>query len=125
VESRRARDIVLSAVEDPWGRELTSALAVLLIQAARIESNSGSFASLVVQGAGAPELAADLLRRARETGHESETEGWTDDEMRGHVLVEGFIEHHQLIWNRVLDGESPAEYEDRSRAQLRNLLWAA
>lgn len=124
VESHRARDIVLGAVEDPWGRELMSSLAVLLIQTARLESNSGSFANLVVQGAGAPELAADLLRRARETGHEHETEGWTDDEMRGHVLVEGFMQDHQLLWNRVLDGESPAECEDRTHRQLRTLLWA-
>jgi hypothetical protein len=124
VESRRARDIVLGATEDPWGRELASALGVLLIQAARIENSSGSFANLLVQGAGAPELAADLLRRARETGPESETDSWTDDEMRGHVLVEGFMEAHQLLWNRVLEDESPAEYEDRSNRQLRTLLWA-
>jgi hypothetical protein len=124
VESHRARDIVLGAVEDPWGRELVSALGVLLVQAARIESDSGAFASLVVQGAGAPELAADLLRRARETGPEAETDGWTDDDMRGHVLVAGFTEAHQLLWNRVLDDESPQEYEDRSNRQLRTVLWA-
>lgn len=102
VESHRARDIVLGAVEDPWDRELVGALGTLLIQAARIETSSGSFASLVVQGAGAPEFAADLLRRARETGPESETEGWTDDKMRGHLLVEAFVEDHRLRWNRVL-----------------------
>lgn len=124
VESRRARDVVLGAAEDPWGGELTGALGVMLIQAARLESGSGSFASLVVQGAGAPELAADLLRRARETGPKSETDGWTDDEMRGHVLVEGFIEDHQLLWDRVLDGESSSAYEDRSNRQLRSVLWA-
>lgn len=124
VESRRARDVVLGAAEDPWGGELTGALGVMLIQAARLESGSGSFASLVVQGAGAPELAADLLQRARETGPKSETDGWTDDEMRGHVLVEGFVEDHQLLWDRVLDGESSSAYEDRSNRQLRSLLWA-
>jgi hypothetical protein len=64
------------------------------------------------------------LRRARETGPESETDGWTDDEMRGHVLVEGFMEDHQLLWNRVLDEESSREYEDRSNRQLRAVLWA-
>jgi hypothetical protein len=124
VESHRARDIVLGSVEDPWGRELMGALGVLLIQAARLEADSGSFAKLVVQGAGDPDLAADLLRRARETGPESETDGWTEDNMRGHVLVEGFMEDHQLLWNRVLDGESPTESEDRCDRQLKILLWA-
>lgn len=124
IMSHRARDVVLGAVEHPWGRELASALGVMLIQAARLESASGSFASLVVQGAGAPELAADLLRRARETGPEAETDGWADDEMRGHVLVEGFMEDHQLLWNRVLDDESSSESEDRENRQLRSLLWA-
>lgn len=33
VEGHRARDVVLGATEDPWGRELTSALGVLLIRA--------------------------------------------------------------------------------------------
>ncbi len=122
--SHRARDVVLGAVEHPWGRELASALGVMLIQAARLESASGSSASLVVQGAGAPELAADLLRRARETGPEAETDGWADDEMRGHVLVERFMEDHQLLWNRVLDDESSSESEDRENRQLRSLLWA-
>ncbi len=124
VESHRARDIVLGSVEDPWGSELTSALGTLLIQAARLESDADSFANLVVQGAGDPELAADLLRRARETGPESETDGWDEDHMRGHVLVEGFMEDHQLLWNRGLDDESPAEREDRCDRQLKILLWA-
>jgi hypothetical protein len=124
VESHRARDIVLGAVEDPWGRELVSALGVLLIQAARLEAESGSFASIVVQGAGDPDLATDLLRRARETGSESETDGWAEDDMRGHVLVEGFMEDHQLLWNRGLDDESPAQREDRCDRQLKTLLWA-
>jgi hypothetical protein len=124
VEGHRARDVVLGAMEDPWGRELVGALGVLLIQAARIESNVGSFTSMVVQGAGAPELAADLLLRARQTGPEAETAGWTEDEMRGHVLVAAFMEEHQLLWNRVLDDESPQESEDRSNRQLRALLWA-
>jgi len=119
-----ARDIVAGAVEDPWGSELTGALGALLIRAARLENSSGSSAKLVVQGSGEPELAADLLRRARETGPESETDGWADDVMRGHVLVEGFVEEHQLLWNRVLDDESLAETEERSNRQLRALLWA-
>lgn len=124
VEGLRARDVVLGAAEEPWGRELTSALGVLLIRAARLENRSGSAANLVVQGSGEPGLAADLLRRARETGPEAETGGWDDDGMRGHVLLERFTEEHQLSWNRVLDEESLREYEERSSRQLKTLLWA-
>jgi hypothetical protein len=119
-----AQDIVAGAVEDPWGSELTGALGALLIRAARLENSSGSSAKLVVQGSGEPQLAADLLQRARATGPESETDGWADDEMRGHVLIEGFVEEHQLRWSRVLDDESPAETENRGIRQLRAMLWA-
>lgn len=119
-----AWDVVAGAIEDPWGRELSRALGILLIRAARIEIRSGSQAKLIVQGAGAPELAADLLRRARETGPRAETDSWTDDEMRGHVLLEHFMEEHQLLWNRILDGETPEEAEDRCDRQLRTMLWA-
>jgi hypothetical protein len=100
------------------------ALGLLLIQAARLESRSGSSVGLVVQGAGAPELAAELLRCARETCTESETDGWTEDEMRGHVLLKGFMEDHRLRWNQVLDDESLRESEERSGLQLSTLLWA-
>lgn len=124
VEGHRARDVVLGAVEDPWGRELTSALGVLLIRAARFEHRSGSSATLVIQGSGEPELAADLLRRARTTGPEAQTDGWDDDGIRGRVLVERFMEEHQLPWNRVLGDESPEEYGKRSDRQLKALLWA-
>lgn len=124
-ESRdRAWDIVAGAAEDPWGRELTSALGVLLIRAARLEHRSGSRAQLIVQSSGTPELAAELLRRARETGAEAETDGWTDDDMRGHVLVEGFMEEQQLLWKRISDAEPPDETEDRRERQLRTVLWA-
>lgn len=124
VDGHRARDIVLGSVESPWRTEMVSGLGVLLVQAARVENSSGAFAELLVQGSGAPELAADLLRRSRETGAELETDGWTDDEMRGHVLVESFMKDHDLLWNRVKDDESDDEYEDRSQRQLRALLWA-
>ena len=124
VEGYRARDVVLGAAEDPWGRELTSALGVLLVRAARFEHLSGSSANLVIQGSGEPELAADLLRRARETGPEAKTDDWDDDEMRGHVLVERFMAEHQLSWNLVRDDESVQEYEERGNRQLRALLWA-
>ena len=124
VQGHQARDIVAGAVEDPWASELTSVLGALLIRAARIEKSSGSAAKLVIQGSGEPELAADLLQRARETGLESETDGWADDGMRGHVLVERFMEERKLRWNRVLDDELPSETEERSNRQLRALLWA-
>src|SRR6201996_2070408 len=124
VEGHRARDVVLGAVEDPWSRELTSALGVLLIRAARFEHRSDSSATLVIQGSGEPGLAADLLRRARTTGPEAQTDGWDDDEMRGHVLVQRFMEEHQLPWNQVLDDEAPEEYQERSDRQLKALLWA-
>jgi hypothetical protein len=123
-EGHRAWDVVAGAVEDPWDRELSSALGVLLIRAARRESRFGSQVSLIVHGGGAPELAADLLQRARATGPTAETDGWTDDKMRGHVLVERFMEEHQLLWNRILDDEAPEETENRSGRQLRTLLWA-
>ena len=125
VEGHRARDVVLGAVESPWGRELASALGVLLVRAARFENRSGSSAGLVVQGSGEPELAADLLRRAREAGRETEAGGPDDDKMRGHVLVEQFAEEHQLPWNQVLGDESPEESEERGNRQLKALLWAA
>jgi len=124
VEGQRARDVVLGAVEDPWDRELTSALGVLLVRAARFEHRAGSAANLVIQGSGEPGLAADLLRRARQTGAQAEAEGWDDDGMRGHVLVERFMAEHQLSWAQARDDESAGEYEQRSSRQLKALLWA-
>lgn len=124
VEGHRARDVVLGAVESPWGRELASALGILLIRAARFENRSGSCAGLVVQGSGEPGLAADLLRRAREAGRETGASGPDDDKMRGHVLVEQFTQEHQLPWNQVLGDESPEESEERGNRQLKALLWA-
>lgn len=121
---QRASDVVAGAVEDPWGTELSGALGVLLIRAARLENRVGSDTRLIVQGSGTPALAADLLRRARETGSESETEGWTDDGMRGHVLLERFMEDNHLLWNRIPDEEPRSETEDRSNRQLKALLWA-
>ncbi|MFD0575088.1 hypothetical protein [Dactylosporangium darangshiense] len=120
---QRAWDVVAGAVEPPWGGQLSHALGVLLVRAARFEHQSGSQTKLVVQGEGSPDLAADLLRRARLSASEPET-GWTDDEMLGHVLIERFMEEHQLLWNRVVDDEPPEATEERSDRQLRALLWA-
>src|SRR6185437_14359024 len=124
VEGQRARDVVLGAAEDPWGRELTGALGVLLVRAARFENRAGSFANLVIQGSGEPELAGDLLRRARQAGAQGEDGGWDEDGMRGHVLLEEFTAEHQLSWSQARGDESAAEREERSRRQLTALLWA-
>jgi hypothetical protein len=121
---RRAWDVVAGSVEHPWGSELTNALGVLLIRAARLEAESGTSARLVVRGSGSPELAAELLRRARESARAAETEGWTDDEMRGYKLVEHFMTDHDLGWDRIGDSEATADTDDRSTSQLRALLWA-
>jgi hypothetical protein len=119
-----AQDVVAGAIEHPWGRELVSALGPLLISAARLESDPDRDAKLVLHGAGDPELARDLLRRAQETGRESATDGWTDDRMRGYVLVERFMEDHDLRWNRVPPGLPRDQADRRSNQQLRELLWA-
>jgi hypothetical protein len=121
---QRAWDVVAGAVESPWGGLLSQALGVLLIRAARFEHRRRPRTKLIVQGSGPPELAADLVQRARQTASETATDGWTDDEMRGHVLVERFIEDHQLLWNQIPDDEPPEETEGRSNRQLRSLLWA-
>jgi hypothetical protein len=69
-------------------------------------------------------FAADLLQRVRATAHERQTDGWTDDPMRGHVLIESFMTDHSLLWNRVLEEETSAETDRRRNRQLRQLLWA-
>ncbi|WP_412746005.1 hypothetical protein [Krasilnikovia sp. MM14-A1004] len=120
----RAEDVVAGSVEHPWGNVLTHALGVLLIRAARLESRRGSPAKLVVHGSGDLALASDLLRRARATGSDDESDGYTDDAMRGHVLVEDFMQAHDLQWNRVPDDDPPEGPDARSNRQLRTLLWA-
>ncbi|WP_106131359.1 hypothetical protein [Pseudosporangium ferrugineum] len=121
-----ADDIVAGSVEHPWGNVLSHAVGILLIRAARFESRHGSQAKLLVHGSGDLALAGDLLQRARETGNEDEADddGFTDDAMRGHVLVEDFMETHDLQWNRLADDEGPEEPEARSNRQLKTLLWA-
>ena len=119
-----ADDIVAGSVEHPWGNVLSHALGVLLVRAARFESRHGSQAKLIVHGSGDVALASDLLRRARETSIEDDDDEFTDDAMHGHVLVEDFMEAHDLQWNRVADDEGPEEPDARSNRQLRTLLWA-
>lgn len=119
-----ADDIIAGSVEHPWGNLLSHALGVLLIRAARWESRHGSGAKLIVHGSGDLALADDFLRRARETSQKDEGDGFTDDAMRGHVLVEDFMEAHDLQWNRVPDDDPPEGAEARSNRQLKTLLWA-
>jgi hypothetical protein len=124
--SRDAWNVVARAVEYPWGGELTRALGVFLVRAARLdaarlEAEGGTAAKLIVRGSGTPELAAELLRLTREMAAEPGTDS---DETRGHLLIERFIEDQDLGWNRVTEGEAPDEAEGRSDRQLRALLWA-
>lgn len=124
--SRDAWSVVARAVEYPWGGELTRALGVLLIraarlEAARLETDGGAAAKLIVRGSGNPELAAELLRLSREAAAGPGADG---DEMGGHLLTERFIDEHDLGWNRVSEGEPPDAAQERSDRQLRALLWA-
>lgn len=127
-----ARDVALGAAEDPWGRELVTALGALLIQAARWEAASGQRARLVLSEGGDPELAAELLRRTRATVDQDVDDDWEDDEdtawhrdtLHGHGLLEAFTEEHDLAWSQIPDGESPEHTEARSAEQLRRLMWA-
>jgi hypothetical protein len=121
----RADDIVAGSVEFPWGKVLSHALGILLVRAARFESRHGTQARPIVQGSGDLALASDLLQRARETSNEDdEDEQFTDDAVRGHVLVEDFMLEHDLQWNRVADDEGPEDPDARSNRQLTTLLWA-
>ncbi|WP_326634269.1 hypothetical protein OIE67_51035 [Nonomuraea fuscirosea] len=117
-------DVAAGAAEHPWGGAFVRALGTLLIRAARLDAQAGAQSKLTAQGAGDPALTADLLQRARATAQQSETEGWTDDKMRGHVLVTRFTEDHGLDWNQVRDGESTEQTDTRSADQLWQLLWA-
>ncbi|MBR7826636.1 hypothetical protein KDK95_09995 [Actinospica sp. MGRD01-02] len=124
-----ARDVVLGAVEHPWGRELTAVLGRLLVQAARLEAASGERARLTMTAGGHRELAAALLGRVR-AGVEDEEE-WGDeddaldsDDLRGHVLLEQFMEDFGLAWNRVPDDLPRPLADERCDRQLRELLWA-
>jgi hypothetical protein len=126
--SRDAWNVVARAVEYPWGGELTRALGMLLIRAARLEtarleSEDDTTAKLIVRGSGPPELAAELLRLAMDVDMGEESVAYSD-EMRGHLLIERFIDSRDLGWNRVAEGEAPDEAEGRSDRQLRTLLWA-
>ncbi|MFF5112197.1 hypothetical protein [Streptosporangium sp. NPDC000509] len=117
-------DIAAGAAEHPWRGAFVQALGTLLIRAAQLDARLGASTKLTAQGAGDLALAADLLRRARRTARGNATEGWTDDDMRGHLLIEKFMEKHELDWNQVREGETSRQVDKRSADQLRQLLWA-
>lgn len=119
-----ADDIIAGAAEEPWGGCLTRALGALLVRAARFEQANGSAATMLVRGSGDPSLAADLLRRARQTSVCGRSGGWVEDEMRGHVLMEQFVTDHDLLWNLISDREPLTQISDRRRRQITTLLWA-
>lgn len=117
-----AADLIAGACrQHPWDREITSALGTLLIAAGRYEAETVTEQELIGRGGGDAELARKLLNAVRSEINEPRTD---DDIMRGHVLVETFMEDHDLQWNRVPDGVNDTAAENINREQLRMLLWA-
>jgi hypothetical protein len=122
-EAVDAADLVAGAVtQHPWGREIAGELGTVLIAAGRHEATaSGTRRALTGHGGGDTSLAQQLLEAVRgEIDHPAID--YDDDQMRGHVLVENFMEHHQLQWNRRSDDLD--DDERHSREQLQALLWA-
>ncbi|MCR6488367.1 hypothetical protein M8542_36610 [Amycolatopsis sp. OK19-0408] len=129
-ESRRtpnavdAADLIGGAVtQHPWGRELASELGTLLIAAAEHETAAGTRRPLTGHGNGDTALAQHLLSAVRAEIDQPATD-YDDDRMRGHVLLDDFMQCHDLRWNHRSDDLDDAAYQLRSRAQLRALLWA-
>lgn len=115
-----AADVVAGSVEHPWGRELVGVLGGLLVAACRAETVHHP---LVARGGGDHELATALLKVVRGDATDPRT-GFDDDGMRGHVLVDDFMQEHDLLWNRVDDTLTREADDARCRRQLRELLWA-
>ncbi|GAB3565343.1 hypothetical protein GCM10027445_10640 [Amycolatopsis endophytica] len=122
-EAVDAADLVAGAEQHPWGRELAGELGTLLIAAGRHEAVSGTRRSLTPHGGGDSALAQQLLEAIR-AEIDQPAIGYDDDRMRGHVLVEDFMERHDLQWNRRSDDLDDDADERRSREQLRALLWS-
>ncbi len=123
-EAVDAADLVAGAVaQHPWGREVAGELGTLLIAAGRHEATSGTRQQLTGHGGGDTALAQQLLETVRAEIDQPAID-YDDDQMRGHVLVEDFMEHHDLQWNRRSDDLDDEVDEQRSREQLRALLWA-
>ncbi|MGW5739971.1 hypothetical protein [Amycolatopsis sp. NPDC003861] len=123
-EAVDAADLVAGAVtQHPWGREVAGELGTLLIAAGRHEAASGTRRPLTGHGGGDSALAQQLLDTVRSEIDQPAIDR-DDDRMRGHVLVENFMEHHDLQWNRRTGDLDEDTAERRSRDQLRALLWA-
>ncbi len=123
-EAVDAADLVAGAVaQHPWGREVGGELGTLLIAAGRYEAASGARRPLTGHGGGDAALAQQLLEAVRAEIDRPAID-YDDDRMRGHVLVEDFMERHDLQWNRRTGDLDDEADERRSREQLRALLWA-
>lgn len=96
-------------------------LGTLLIAAGRGEAASGTRRPLIGRGGDDGALAQQLLESVRAEIDEPALR-YDDDRMRGHVLVEEFMECHDLRWNWHSDDSDAGER--RSSDQLRALLWA-
>ncbi|MGW3964231.1 hypothetical protein ACWED2_30755 [Amycolatopsis sp. NPDC005003] len=107
-EAVDAADLVAGAVtQHPWGREVAGELGTLLIAAGRHEATSGARLPLTGHGGGDTTLAQQLLEAVR-AEIDQQAIDYDDDRMRGHVLVEDFMEHHDLQWNRRSRGRPAA-----------------
>jgi hypothetical protein len=114
-------DLVTGAVtQHPWGREVAGELGKLLIAAGCGEAASDIRRPLIGRGGGDAALAQQLLESVRAEIDEPVIK--YDDRMRGHVLVEEFMERHDVRWNWHSDDSDTGER--RSSEQLRALLWA-
>ncbi|MBE8523329.1 hypothetical protein ILP97_38570 [Amycolatopsis sp. H6(2020)] len=123
-EAVDAADLVAGAVtQHPWGSEVAGELGKLLIAAGRHEATSGARRPLTGHGGGDTALAQQLLEAVR-AEIDQQAIDYDDDRMRGHVLLEDFMEHHDLQWNRHTGDLDDEADERRSREQLRALLWA-
>jgi hypothetical protein len=121
-EAVDAADLVAGAVtQHPWSREVAGELGTLLIAAGRGEAASGTRRPLIGRGGGDAALAQHLLESVRAEIEEPAIK-YDDDRMRGHVLVEEFMERHDVRWNWHSDDSDAGER--RSSDQLRALLWA-
>jgi len=118
-----ARDLALGAADHFWQDEITTVLGAMLIQAARLEKNDDrDHAHLCVAEGASRTVTDDLVRRARLTANDSETDGFTDDQMRGHLLLEGFIKANHLDW--MASDERPDHREARRVDLMRQILGA-
>lgn len=118
-----ARDIALGAADHFWQDEITTVLGAMLIQAARLDKAEDlDHAHLCVAEGASRTATEDLVRRARLTANDGETDGFTDDQMRGHLLLESFIKANRLDW--MAGDERPDHREVRRVDVMRQVLGA-